>query len=62
MMDGATLLHYKLLLRLIKYVLDTKGTGLRMNPRLNGDNLVDIEGNIDSDYAGDKDTRKTLWG
>lgn len=62
MMDKATPLHYKSLLRLIKYVLDTKEKGLRMNPRRNGDNLIDIEGYSDSDYAGDKDTRRSITG
>ena len=34
MMDKATSLHYKTLLRLIKYVLDTKDKGSRINPRI----------------------------
>ena len=31
-----------------------------MNPKINGDNLIDIEGYSDSDYAGDKDTRRSI--
>ena len=33
-----------------------------MNPKINGDNLIDIEGYSDSDYAGDKDTRMSITG
>ena len=44
MMDGATILHCKSLLWLIKYVLDTKEYILKMKPKMNGKNLINIEG------------------
>ena len=62
MMDGATELHYKSLLRLIKYVLDTKEYTLKMKPKINGNHLMNIEGYCDSDYAGDKDNRRSITG
>ena len=62
MMDGATELHYKSLLRLIKYVLDTKEYTLKMKPKMNGNHLMNIEGYCDSDYAGDKDSRRSITG
>ena len=58
MTDKATSLHSKTLLKLIKYLLDTKNKGSRMNPRINRDKL--IEGYSDSDYAGDMDTRRSI--
>ena len=33
-----------------------------MNPKINEDNLIDIEEYSDSDYAGDKDTRRSIIG
>ena len=57
-MDGATNIHYKSLLRLIKYVIETKDHTQELKPKLNGDNLLEIEGYCDSDYIHDKDNRK----
>ena len=31
-----------------------------MNPRINGDNLIDIFGYSGSNYTGDKDTRRSI--
>ncbi len=44
---------YRSLLRLIKYVLGTKDYTLKMKPRINGDNLLNIEQYSDSDYVSD---------
>ena len=60
MMDVATELYYKSLLWLIKYVLDTKEYTLKMKLKMNGNNLMNIEGYCDSDYAGDKDSRRSV--
>jgi len=57
-MDGATNAHEKLLHRVIKYVLATKNRGVFMNP--NEGKIV--EAYVDSDYAGDKDTRRSITG
>ena len=62
MMDGATDIHYKSLLRLIKYVIETKDHALEMKPEMNGDNLLDIEGYCNSDYASNKHNRKSITG
>jgi len=58
--DGATKLHWKALLRVIKYVLSTENHGLKLNPTL-GDKFY-LEGISDSEYAGDKETRISVYG
>jgi Reverse transcriptase (RNA-dependent DNA polymerase)/gag-polypeptide of LTR copia-type len=60
-LDGATPVAYKEMMRLIKYVLDTKDRGLKVAPtptKLEWDMLV----YSDSDWAGDKDDRKSISG
>jgi hypothetical protein len=59
-MDGATKAHLKSLLRLVKFICDTKHRGLIMKST-NCDTWV-ITGKSDSDYAGDKDTRTSVSG
>jgi len=59
--DGATQGHWKSLIRLIKYVLDTYSYGLKMKPKRKGD-LFFLEGISDSEYAGDKDNRISVYG
>ena len=60
-LDGATPGAYKEMLRLIKYVLDTKNRGLKIAPT-----LTDLKWTLlvysDSDWAGDKDSRKSVSG
>jgi hypothetical protein len=51
---------YKEMLRVIKYVADTKDTGLRMKPEKSSEWTVEVY--TDSDWAGDKDTRKSVSG
>ena len=61
MMDGATMDQYKSLLRLIKFVIETKNQMLKMRvQRRNG--IFKITGYSDADYAGDKDTRRSISG
>ena len=62
MIDGASELHYKSLLQFMKYVLDTKEFTLKMEPKINGNHLMNIEGYCDSDYAEDKDNRRSITG
>ena len=62
MMDGATPEHYKTLLRLIKYVIDTKNHMLKLKVTRNDENIFNIQGYSDSDYAGNKDDRKSITG
>jgi hypothetical protein len=59
-MDGATNAHLKNLLRLIKFVSDTKNIGLILKPNMT--NKWVITGKSDSDYAGDKDSRTSVSG
>jgi hypothetical protein len=60
-MDGANEAAYKEMLRVIKFVIDTKSKGLRVEPL-----LVEITWVIllysDSDWAGDKDNRRSVSG
>ena len=62
MMDGASKEHLNSLLRIIKYVIDTKNHTLKMKITRNDENLFNIKGYSDSDYAGNKDDRKNLTG
>jgi hypothetical protein len=59
--DGATEAHFKYLLRVIKYVLDTEHHGLKLKPKKDGE-LFYLEGISDSEYASDKDTRISVYG
>ena len=60
--DGATEAHWKAMCRLIKYVLDTANYGLKIKPKDNKNNLFYLEGIADSEYAGDKDSRISVYG
>jgi hypothetical protein len=60
-MDGATPGQFKEMQRVVKYVLDTKEKGLRLE--LNADRKGwYLEGLSDSDFATDKDTRISVTG
>ena len=61
MCDGTTDEHWKALLRTIKYVMDTEHLGLLLQPKLNKDGFY-LEGISDSEYAGDPDTRISVYG
>jgi hypothetical protein len=49
------------MLRLIKYIVETKDIGLHLKPRLKG-NLFQLFGRADSEWCGDKDTRISVYG
>jgi hypothetical protein len=49
------------LLRAIKYVLDTEFCALKIKPK-RSNTLFYLEGVSDSHYAGDKDTRVSVFG
>ena len=57
-MDGATEEHMKMLFRAIKFVLNSRNRGLLMKPN-DDEKLVAY---VDSDYAGDTDTRRSTTG
>jgi hypothetical protein len=59
-LDGATQAHYKAMLRVIKYVIDTEHYGLRIEPH--GNQPVEIVAYSDSEYGGDRDTRVSVYG
>lgn len=68
--DGATKAHWKDMMRTIKYVLDTKDIGLKIHPTswnkelctFNNETPFVLEGVVDSEYAGDRDTRISVFG
>jgi hypothetical protein len=59
--DGATPGHWKTMLRLVKYVVDTEDYGLKIKPNRKDEMFV-LEGISDSEYAGDTDTRISVYG
>jgi hypothetical protein len=60
-MDGATQDHYNMMLRVIKFVLGTNDRGVLMKPTYDGI-AVKVEAYVDSDYAGDRDNRRSITG
>jgi hypothetical protein len=54
--------HYQLLMRAIKYVMDTRLSGIRFEPSVFQDGPWVFETFVDSDWAGDKETRKSVSG
>ena len=61
-LDGSTEASYKEMLRVIKYVLDTKAMGLKIWPTLIKNEPWKISVFTDSDYAGDPVTRRSVSG
>ena len=62
-MDKANPAAFKELKRVIKFVLDTKNYGLKIAPKKpEQDGLWNLNCYCDSDYAGDKATRKSVSG
>ena len=59
--DGATFGAYKELLRVIKFVLDTKDYGLKLEPKMEEEEW-DLVVYSDSDWAGDTETRISITG
>jgi hypothetical protein len=62
-MDGATMAAMKEMKRVIKFVMDTKHLGLKIEPKApDSDKMWDLVIYCDSDWAGDKDTRNSVAG
>ena len=60
-MDGATLGHYKYLMRVMKYLVHTMDSKLKFEPSGQKDGWR-IDAYCDSDFSGDKDTRRSVTG
>ena len=61
-MDGATEAHMKMMLRCIKYILDSQEKGLLIRPTEVLDDVWDLQAFCDSDYSGDRDKRLSVTG
>jgi len=61
-LDGASERAYKEMLRVIKYLLDTPDKGLKIFPQGFGKSRWLLVLYSDSDWAGDKDDRKSIGG
>jgi hypothetical protein len=63
-LTGASEAALKEMHRVIKFVLDTQTLGLKIEPKLVGGNklVFVLKGYSDSDWAGDKDNRKSVSG
>ena len=60
-LDRASPGHYKMMLRVMKYVMETKDFGLHIKPTKSG-NLFQLRGKADSEFCGDKETRISVYG
>ena len=60
--DGATPGHWKALIRVVKYILDTSNLALKIKPKMQTEHLFHMEGISDSEYGSDKDTRISVYG
>ena len=60
--DKATLGDYNYMLQIVKYVLETKEMKLLFNKDKEEEGTWRIVGYSDSDFAGDKDNRRSMTG
>jgi hypothetical protein len=60
-LDGATYAHWKTLICTIKFVLDTRLYALRLSSFTRDVSLF-LHGNSDSEFSGDRETRKSFFG
>jgi hypothetical protein len=71
--DGATIGHWKLLLRCIKYIITTEYLALKLKPNAKGpsfemegiqdkDGRAEMEGVSDSEFGADQETRISVFG
>ena len=61
-LDGANEGAYKELMQSIKFVMDTKNYGLRIEPKGEFNGEWELHMYTESDYAGDKTTRISVTG
>jgi len=53
--------HYKMMLRVMKYVMETQDFDLHIKPTKSG-NLFQLRGKADSEFCGNKETRISVYG
>jgi hypothetical protein len=61
-LDGATSAHCKAMIRVIKYVFDTKMLALKLEPNFSKDNKIHIEAYSASEFSGERETRASVYG
>jgi hypothetical protein len=61
-LDGVTPAHWQAMLRVIKYVIDTKMLALKLKPNFSKENKIHIEAYSGSEFAGDRETRASVYG
>ena len=61
-LDSPSPVAYREMLRVIKFVIDTKNLGIKMAPTLLVNDEWNIVGFSDSDFGGDKETRILVAG
>jgi Reverse transcriptase (RNA-dependent DNA polymerase) len=61
-MDGATPAAFKEMQRLMKFVFDTRNFGLMIKPKLDENDKWHMKMYTDSDWAGDKENRRSVTG
>jgi hypothetical protein len=61
-MDSATWGAYNEILRVIKFVIDTKTFGLKVQPKFDNNLGWNLKIFCDSDWAGDPETRVSVTG
>jgi hypothetical protein len=60
-MDKATEAHYKAMLRIMQYIMETQHDGLHIKPSVN-DGIFKLQGKADSEFCGNRDTRVSVYG
>jgi hypothetical protein len=60
-LDGATEAHWKAMMRIVKFVLDTRNNSLQLYPQFEK-GMACLTGVSDSEFAGDRDTRRSVYG
>jgi hypothetical protein len=61
-LDGAISAHWKAMIRESKYVIDTKMLALKLKSNFSKDKKIHIEAYSDSEFAGDRETRASVYG
>ena len=61
-LDKATPAHWKAMIRVIQFVIETKMYALKLQPEVGQERIMYLEGYSDSDFAGDRETRASVYG